>query len=183
MAADSDHRRQHKDNQHRPDVRIRPNALVSLANSRPGIVAFNLATYAIPFLPVGRVKAGRRGRIFGWALLGAGWLLGLASLRRLGPGYSRPVTIKPDQQLISDGPYSVIRHPIYVANMMMYLGLSLALGSIPGLAGLGLIVFPRFLAVAKYEERLMADEFGQDYESWKGRTGGFLPRWPRVPMS
>ncbi len=42
---------------------------------------------------------------------------------------SRIVEVEPEQTLVSTGPYAIIRHPMYLAAMVMYLFSPLALGS------------------------------------------------------
>ncbi len=57
---------------------------------------------------------------------------------------SRVIEVAQDQKVISTGPYAVVRHPMYVAALLMYLALPLALGSywavIPALAFVPLII-------------------------------------------
>jgi protein-S-isoprenylcysteine O-methyltransferase Ste14 len=81
------------------------------------------------------------------------------------------------QKLVTSGPYSRIRHPVYTGGMLMVLGLAL----------LFLNIFPivAFLATAGIayrkavlEEQLLASEdcFGQAYRDYMQKTGRFLPK-------
>ncbi len=108
-------------------------------------------------------------------LVVAGGVLGLFSLRSLGSNYSRPVRINRRQTLVTSGPYARIRHPIYTSNLTIYLGLSLLLASVPGLIVLLALLVPRFLLVARYEERLLEERFGEGYREWASETSRFLP--------
>lgn len=149
--------------------------IVALANSAAGIIIFNLGTLAVALLPVGRWRVGRPVRVAGAALFAGGWLLAWASLRRLGRNYSRRVVLKPEQRLVTEGPYARIRHPMYTASVLVYLGMCLALGSALGLITLALVVIPRFVLVARHEDRLLAEEFGEEHEDWTRRVGRFWP--------
>lgn len=68
--------------------------------------------------------------------------LGIAMLTTIQNGYaSANITVESGQELVSTGLYSVVRHPMYFGNVVLMIGIPLALGSywgllfvIPGLA-------------------------------------------------
>jgi protein-S-isoprenylcysteine O-methyltransferase Ste14 len=68
--------------------------------------------------------------------------LGIAMLTTIQNGYaSANITVESGQELVSTGLYAVVRHPMYFGNVVLMLGIPLALGSywalmfvIPGLA-------------------------------------------------
>jgi protein-S-isoprenylcysteine O-methyltransferase Ste14 len=72
--------------------------------------------------------------------------LGIAMLTTIQNGYaSANITVESGQQLVSTGLYSVVRHPMYFGNVVLMIGIPLALGSywglifvIPGVAILAL---------------------------------------------
>lgn len=81
---------------------------------------------------------------FGWSSV-PGWLVVLSSILFL-TGYgmyaevmrenaylSRTVEVQKDQKVISTGLYGVVRHPMYLATLLMFLPLPLILGSLWGL--------------------------------------------------
>lgn len=77
------------------------------------------------------------------------------------------------------GPYSVVRHPLYLGNFGMWLGVAMA----PGVWWLAAIVS---LAYALYYERIMFAEeqflherFGQDYLEWTEKTPAIIPDFRR----
>jgi protein-S-isoprenylcysteine O-methyltransferase Ste14 len=76
--------------------------------------------------------------------------------------------------LISAGPYSVVRHPMYVANILSLLGLALLIDS---LEAFGLLFICGGLQVwrALYEEKLLEANFAE-YAEYKNRVGCFIPR-------
>jgi protein-S-isoprenylcysteine O-methyltransferase Ste14 len=49
------------------------------------------------------------------------------------PFTSATIELAPDQQVISTGPYALVRHPMYAGALVMLLGMPLALGSWWGL--------------------------------------------------
>lgn len=158
----------------------KPGRLTALANSQLGIILFSLTSVGLVVAPFGRRRVSRAVRAGGAVLLAAGSLLGFRSLAELEGDYSRRVLVKPGQRLVTSGPYGRVRHPLYTATFVMYLGAALLFGSVLGLIALALFIVPRFLLVAAYEDELLAEEFGEEYESWAGRTGRF---WPNTRSS
>lgn len=77
---------------------------------------------------------------YGWSEIPAGAVLGADVLVILGyvlvflvfkenPFASRVVEVEPDQKVISTGPYSLVRHPMYLGTSIMWLATPVALGS------------------------------------------------------
>jgi len=83
------------------------------------------------------------------------------------------MTLADDAQLITDGPYQLSRHPMYVAWTFFYLGLLLLLDS-----GWLLVLFP-FLALWLHwesgkEERRLIESFGPAYVQYQGNVRRYL---------
>ena len=66
------------------------------------------------------------------------------------------VQVERGQQVISTGPYAVVRHPMYAYTILLILGAPLLLGSLWGLAGL-VVLLPLLGARALGEEALLRD--------------------------
>lgn len=79
---------------------------------------------------------------------------------------------KQDRHLLTDGPYSRSRNPVFMAVMLGQLGFFLALPSVFSLVCLvaGVTVMIR---QARVEEKALADLFGDTYEAYRRR----VPRW------
>jgi len=77
---------------------------------------------------------------------------------------SRIITVENGQRVISTGPYAVVRHPMYVAMLIIYLTEPLALGSYWAmLPALGMI--PVFIARIRNEETLLKKDL-TGYEAY-----------------
>ncbi len=94
----------------------------------------------------------------------------------LGKNLSAVVQIKEGHTLITAGPYSRVRHPIYTAAIIFCVGMLLVSGNwivgacfLGPFAGLCLRRIPR-------EERMLIDHFGDEYRDYIERTGRLLPR-------
>jgi protein-S-isoprenylcysteine O-methyltransferase Ste14 len=108
------------------------------------------------------------------ALLGLAlraWAVGSAPA-----GTSERSTVNPRaSELRTSGPYSVVRHPLYVANGLMALGLSM----FPAVWYLPLILLTVFLLyyerIAVREEAFLSERFGAEFESWASRVPACVP--------
>lgn len=90
-----------------------------------------------------------------------------------------------DAQLVRGGPYSVVRHPLYVSSMVAMLGAGLATRSLAitaALLGLFGILYAR---AARAEDRFLRDAHGAAHGQYAREVRAFLPRWSRyeVPES
>jgi protein-S-isoprenylcysteine O-methyltransferase Ste14 len=92
----------------------------------------------------------------------------------LGRNWSGTVQVKQDHQLIRDGPYRFVRHPIYTGVLMAILGTAVAVGHWCGLFAV-LIAFGSFWRKLTLEERFMWETFGSVYEEYRARTAALIP--------
>lgn len=78
--------------------------------------------------------------------------------------------------LNTTGWYSVVRHPLYVGNYLMYLGVMMlpAVWWVPVLLTLAFWLYYERIMFA--EEEFLRDKFGASYEEWASRTPAFVPR-------
>ena len=95
--------------------------------------------------------------------------------RALGRNWSISLDVREDHQLITDGIYRKIRHPMYSAFWLWAVAQALLLpnwvGGFAGLIGFGTLFFGR---VAR-EERMMLETFGDGYRDYMARTGRVIP--------
>ena len=88
---------------------------------------------------------------------------------------SRVIEVEQGQQVISDGPYALVRHPMYLAMILMMTATPLALGSYWAfIPSLGLI--PLLAARAKNEEELLVNEL-KGYREYTEKTRYRLFPW------
>lgn len=106
------------------------------------------------------------------ALLVAGPALVLYALRYLG----RAFTVTPQARfLVVAGPYRIVRHPMYVGNILSIVGLGLLLAT-PESILLALLCCGLQTCRAHYEERLLMSTF-VEYRGYMQTVGAFLPRF------
>jgi protein-S-isoprenylcysteine O-methyltransferase Ste14 len=110
----------------------------------------------------------------GAALTATGLLFAVWARRHLGRNWSGSVTIKENHELISSGPYAIVRHPIYTGLLLAFAGSALAFGDWRGVLAVALV----FLALwrkLRLEERWMRDQFGDSYQVYCRRVAALVP--------
>ena len=93
----------------------------------------------------------------------------------LGSNWSGTVTLKEDHELIRQGLYSRIRHPIYSGILLGVMGSGMIQGELRDLLGF-LILLASFFIKAKREESFLFEEFGSNFTEHQRHTGMFLPK-------
>jgi len=93
----------------------------------------------------------------------------------LGTNWSITLEVRESHRLVTEGIYRQVRHPMYLALLLYASGQALALPNwLAGpsyLAAFGLL----FALRVGPEERMMREEFGQDYEAYMARTKRLVP--------
>ncbi len=102
-------------------------------------------------------------------------VLFVASMRHLGRNYSPCYQAMAPASLVASGPYRLVRHPVYCANLTLMLGVFLACGSLLVLVNTAMLLFLYNLVVGREEQEL--EQHFPEYSAYKARTGRFWPRW------
>ncbi len=92
----------------------------------------------------------------------------------LGRNWSSNVTLKQNHTLVRQGPYKIVRHPIYTGFLLAMLGTALIVGELRGLIAVGLL-FLAFWLKSSMEERFMLDHFGSEYRQYQSQVKGLIP--------
>lgn len=109
------------------------------------------------------------------AFLTAGGLLFAVWARlHLGRNWSGSVTIKEGHELVTSGPYALVRHPIYTGLLLALLGSTLALGDWRAVLAFGLSAGALWHKM-RVEERWMRQQFGDAYQAYAQRVPALIP--------
>jgi protein-S-isoprenylcysteine O-methyltransferase Ste14 len=77
--------------------------------------------------------------------------------------------------VVTEGGFRYVRHPLYLASILAYLGVALSTLSLFSLAVVaGVLVF--YDHIAGYEEDLLEARFDDDYRTYKSLTGKWVPK-------
>jgi protein-S-isoprenylcysteine O-methyltransferase Ste14 len=85
-------------------------------------------------------------------------------------------TAREKPEVITTGVFRIVRHPIYTGALLFYLGSILFTLSLAS-AALWILIIAFYIVLCKYEERLLTEEFGDDYLKYKKRTGMLFPKF------
>lgn len=91
----------------------------------------------------------------------------------LGRNWGMPMTQKDEPELVTNGPYRFIRHPIYTGILLALLGAGLATNLYWVIAFA--VTAPYFIHSAQVEERNMISTFPATYPSYRARTKMLIP--------
>lgn len=92
------------------------------------------------------------------------------------------------RELNVTGMYSVVRHPLYLGNFLIWLGLSLLPRCWWFTVLTALIFWLYYERIMLAEEAFLEEQFGEPFRQWAARTPAFIPRWrawrpPELPFS
>ena len=110
----------------------------------------------------------------GAAILVGGLLFAIWAREHLGRNWSRSVTIKEGHELITTGPYRVVRHPIYTGILAGFLGTAIAISEVRGFIAFALVFFALWLKLSR-EEQWMRSQFGEAYAAYAQKTAALVP--------
>jgi protein-S-isoprenylcysteine O-methyltransferase Ste14 len=110
----------------------------------------------------------------GVAVFAAGGTLRLWPVFVLGRRFSGLVAIQPGHRLVTTGLYARIRHPSYLGLVVASVGWALAFRSGIGLLLTAALLVP-LVARIRDEERLLATEFGAEWDAYCRRTWRLVP--------
>lgn len=79
------------------------------------------------------------------------------------------------QEVVTGGPYSITRNPLYLFSTLAACGVGAQMGSIVAMIGFGLLCAAAFHVVILREERFLADAMGAPYRDYMARVPRFLP--------
>jgi protein-S-isoprenylcysteine O-methyltransferase Ste14 len=112
-------------------------------------------------------------RAMGVILFIFGLCLAVWARIHLGRNWGMPMTQKDEPELVTSGPYRLVRHPIYSGILLAILGTSLATNTYWLIAASVMGVY--FIYCAKVEEKLLAAAFPTTYPSYRTSTKMLIP--------
>ena len=104
-------------------------------------------------------------------------ILASTAVRKLGKQWSLAARVLDQHDLITSGPYALVRHPIYTGALGMLLATGLAVSRWWSLGiGAGIYLAGTILRI-RVEERLLRASFGDRYDAYARQVPALIPRW------
>ena len=111
----------------------------------------------------------------GIVLMLSGLLLRVWAARTLGEFYTRTLVVGTHQVLVDRGPYRVLRHPGYAADIVLWLGAGLATGNMLFVIAIGVVILPAYIYRMHVEEVMLHQRFGADFDQYTKRRKRVIP--------
>ncbi len=136
--------------------------------------------YAISF----RLGASSLGRMAPWntyfamgtVLIIIGLYIRISSILALKQQFTFTVTKMENHELVETGWYKHIRHPGYLGQLVIFLGIATAMSNWLSITGMMLPVMAGFLYRIHVEEKFMKEQMGQKYLDYKKHTKRLIPK-------
>ena len=127
------------------------------------------------FLVVLAMESAHEGSLVSTFLFLLGLLLvGVATVGRL--WCSLYISGRKNAELITTGPYSLSRNPLYFFSLLGFAGIGFASETVSLGAVLAVAMLIGYPAVIRQEEAVLRERFGADFESYCARVPRFLPK-------
>ncbi len=111
----------------------------------------------------------------GVVLAATGLLIRVRSISTLKQYFTYSVAKADDHQLVETGLYKVIRHPGYLGQLMIFLGISISMSNWLSILAMMLPIALGYGYRIKVEERFTLEQLGKKYLDYQQRTKRILP--------
>ncbi|KAH9843782.1 uncharacterized protein C8Q71DRAFT_825774 [Rhodofomes roseus] len=128
--------------------------------------------------------------VVGWLLLASGAFIRATCYRHLGRFFTFELALREGHQLVTTGPYSIVRHPAYTGSILALTGMALMqlgpgsywtdnlrlwstpVGVVMGCLWLGILsIIPAgIIARTAVEDEVLRKEFGGQWDNWAQKT-------------
>jgi protein-S-isoprenylcysteine O-methyltransferase Ste14 len=164
------------------NLRQRSKSTISISRDKGSLwLLFSLITvgYALAF----SIGATRIGRIYYWntffaigmALFVIGLMIRIHSILTLKQFFTYSVAKVENHKIIETGLYKFIRHPGYLGQLFIFIGISTSISNWLSILLMMIPVTLGYLYRINIEERFMLEQLGEDYLSYQGRTKRIIP--------
>jgi protein-S-isoprenylcysteine O-methyltransferase Ste14 len=141
------------------------------------IVGLGRRSFGADFLHLGSV--GELGvAVVAFAFLAGSLVMVRAAVSTLGKQWSLVARLVQSHELVTTGPYHLVRHPLYTGIFGMLLGTALAISQWPALLAASAVFLVGTLMRMRAEEELRVAAFGDSYRVYARAVPALLPGWP-----
>ncbi len=113
--------------------------------------------------------------IAGFILMIVGMGFNLVVRKELGKNWVPLSKTTPNQELVTDGLYSRVRHPFYLSILILFTGVAVISWNWYGLIFLMALVGGLIIRIKKEENNLII-KFGDEYQEYMEKTGMLIPK-------
>lgn len=132
-------------------------------------------SFIIASTKIGRIYHWNTLFIIGFILIAIGLIIRVVSILTLKQQFTYTVTKTENHELIDTGIYKNIRHPGYLGQLIIFLGIATSLSNWLSILLMIVPVFLGYLNRIKVEEKFMITQLGQKYIEYQKRTKKLIP--------
>jgi len=132
-------------------------------------------SFAIASTKIGRIYHWNSLIIIGAILAAVGLIIRISSILKLKQQFTYTVTKVENHQLIETGLYKYIRHPGYLGQIIIFLGIATALSNWISILLMIIPVSAGFMNRMRIEEKFLTQQMGQKYTEYQKRTKKLIP--------
>lgn len=142
-----------------------------------GLSVALFAAFLLAWVPYFQIATTQRVAAFwvGTAMIASGSLLRRHCWRMLGTSFTGDVQARPDQQVVTRGAYSKLRHPSYTGAILINTGMGIALGTWAGTLLLVVASFAVYGYRISVEERALLAAIGEPYREFMSTRKRLIP--------
>lgn len=111
----------------------------------------------------------------GIVLYASGVLLRYWGIFHLKEQFTRHVSFRKGDELVSSGPYRRLRHPLYTGLLLIIIGICLSLGNAVLAGAGGTAAALGLLKRIRIEEKMLIEAYGEEYRSWAEKRYRLVP--------
>jgi protein-S-isoprenylcysteine O-methyltransferase Ste14 len=111
----------------------------------------------------------------GMALVVIGFIIRIYSILTLNQYFTYSVAKVENHKIISTGLYKFIRHPGYLGQFIIFMGISISMSNWLFILSMMIPVSLGYLYRIKVEEKFMTDQLGNDYKNYQEQTKKVIP--------
>ncbi|MFC1802692.1 methyltransferase family protein [Thermoproteota archaeon] len=112
--------------------------------------------------------------IIGVTMFIIGLIISISAHMTINTNYSWTLEIREGHTLVENGLYKYVRHPIYLGTFIRVIAIPIYASSFSGFL-LGLLSIPVLNYRIRLEERMLVEEFGEEYKQYRERTWKLFP--------
>jgi protein-S-isoprenylcysteine O-methyltransferase Ste14 len=141
-----------------------------------GLITVGYAlSFSIGSTKIGRIYAWNTLFAVGMALVAIGFVIRIYSILTLKQFFTYSIAKVENHKIIETGLYKFIRHPGYLGQLIIFIGISTSISNWISILFMMIPVTMGYLYRIKAEERFMTDQLGEDYLKYQGRTKRIIP--------
>ena len=142
-----------------------------------GLMFAIIAAFLLPYLPIFHflnfAPVNPVLSCVGLILSVAGMAVLVSARQHLGRNWSQTVSAKEGHELVTSGPYRYVRHPMYAGGLIAAIGSAIVCGG--AFVFLLVLLGAIFLWRVGAEDKLMEQQFPNEYPDYKKRTKALIP--------